>query len=312
MTRLMLVVATVLLAVALPAQARAGKFSGVVVAKQPQRGTLLLAGAHGIGLTVRGKLAHAALGDRVAVRGVRLHDGTVRTTGLRVLSRVRRATLSGTVIRRLAGGTLLASGRSVVLIHASGRRLASASDHHGGLQPGQVARFDVRFDDDDVVEAAPPVELGQVGTARIEGTVVSVSPLVVSVAGLPLTITVPAGTALPATLEAGGRIELTVQVGAANTFTLVTVDDEENEDESPAAQGQEVRVKGSVVSSTATQLVVGRGGTTFTFSPPGGSSLPVLAAGAFVKVRGVQQNGTITVERLRVEDDEGDDDGDGH
>jgi hypothetical protein len=306
----MLVVATVLLAVALPAQARAGKFSGVVVAKQPQRGTLLLAGAHGIGLTVRGKVAHAAVGDRVAVRGVRLHDGTVRTTGLRVLSRVRRATLSGTVIRRLAGGTLLASGRSVVLIHASGRRLASASDH-GGLQPGQVARFDVRFDDDDVVEAAPPVELGQVGTARIEGTVVSVSPLVVSVAGLPLTITVPAGTALPATLAAGGRIELTVQVGAANTFTLVTVDDEENEDESPAAQGQEVRVKGSGVSSTATQLVVGRGGTTFTFSPPGGSSLPVLAAGTLVEVRGVQQNGTITVERLRVEDDEGDD-GDGH
>ena len=86
----MLIVPAVLvavgLAVALPAQARTGSFSGVVVAKQRARGTMLVAGAHGAGLTVRGRLARAHVGDRVTVSGVRLRDGTLRASRLRVLS----------------------------------------------------------------------------------------------------------------------------------------------------------------------------------------------------------------------------------
>src|SRR4029077_10803967 len=129
----MLVVPAVLIAVglamALPAQARAGSFSGVVVAKQRARGTLLVAGARGVAFTVRGRFARAHVGDRVAVKGVRLHDGTVHASGLRVLSHVRLARLRGTVVRRMARGTLVASGHSVVLIHLRNRKLASASDH---------------------------------------------------------------------------------------------------------------------------------------------------------------------------------------
>jgi hypothetical protein len=311
MTKLrMLVVPAVLLAVALPAQARAGNFSGVVVAKQAQRGTVLLAGARGVGITVRGKVAHAVLGERVAVQGLRLRDGTVRMSRLRVLSRVHATMLRGTVIRELAGGTLLASGRSVVMIHRSGRHLASASDH-GDLRAGDVADFRVRFDeDDDLVEEAPPVQVGQAAVARIEGTIVSLSPFVVSTEGLPLTITVPAGVTLPAGLAAGQRIELTVQIGTGNTFTLVAIDEDENA--LPAVQAQEVEVKGSVVSSTASQLVVTSNGRMFTFTAPAGTTLPVLAAGTFVEVRGIQQSGTLTAERVRVEDQNGDGDGGGH
>ena len=147
---------------------------------------------------------------------------------VQVLARVRTARLRGTVLRKLARGTLLASGQSVVTIHQPGRRLASASDH-GGLRPGAVAEFRVRFDDDDLIEAAPPVQLGQAATARIEGTIASLSPFVVSVEGLPLTITLPAGMTLPATLAPGQRIELTVQVGTANTFTLVSIDKDEDQ-----------------------------------------------------------------------------------
>jgi hypothetical protein len=293
------------LAVALPAQARAGSFSGVVVAKQKQRGTMLIAGAHGVGLTVRGKLASAHVGDRVDVSGVRLNDGSVHASGLRVLAHVRAAALRGTVVRRLARGTLLASGHSVVLIHRSGRRLASASDD-GGLQPGDVARFEIRFHDDDLFENGQAVQLGQANEARIEGTVVSLSPLVVSLDGLPLTITVPDGMTLPDGLAAGQRIELTVQVGTGNTFTLVAIDEVENED-----QGQEVEVKGVVDSSTATQVVVDANGTMFTFVAPAGATLPVLPAGTPVEARGFEQSGTITLTRLRSEDDNGGGD-DGH
>ena len=154
-----LVLPTVLLAVALPAQARAAGFSGIVVAKQPQRGTQLVAGAHGVGFTIRGGLARTAVGDRVVFRGVRLHDGTTRMARLQALSRVRSVALRGIVLRTLARGTLLASGHSVVTIHRPGRRLASAGDH-GGLRPGDVAEFRLRFDDDDLVEAALSAALG--------------------------------------------------------------------------------------------------------------------------------------------------------
>jgi hypothetical protein len=220
------------LAVALPAQARAGTFSGVVVAKQKARGTMLLAGTHGGGLTVRRHLARARVGDRVAVTGSRLHDGTVQATRVRVLSHARHATLRGTVVRRMTRGTLLASGHSVVLIRRGSRRLASASDHgdRGDLEAGDVARIQIRFDDDEAFEEGQPVQVGQASTARIEGKVVSLSPFVVSLEGLPLTITVPAGTNLPADLAPGQRIELTVQVGNGNTFTLVAIDEVENED----------------------------------------------------------------------------------
>jgi hypothetical protein len=309
----MLVLPAVLLAVALPAQARAGEFSGVVVAKQPQRGTLLVAGARGVGLTVRGSFAHTLVGDRVAVQGVRLHDGTLRTSRLRVLARVRSASVRGTVVRRLARGMLVASGRSVIVIHQRGPRFASAFDR-GDLQPGDVAQFRIRFDDEALIEAAPPVRVGQAATARIEGTIVSLSPFVVLTEELPLTITVPAGMKLPTGLEPGQRIELTVRVGGGNTFVLVAIDEVENEN--PVVQAQEVEVKGFVSSSTTAQIVVNVNGTMFAFVAPRGRTLPVLPTGTFVDVRGLRQNGTITLTRLRVEDNDGgsgsgDDDG-GH
>jgi hypothetical protein len=40
---------------------------------------------------------------------------------------------------------------------------------------------------------------------------------------------VPDGVTLPASLAVGDDIELTVQVGAANTFTLVSIDENEND-----------------------------------------------------------------------------------
>jgi hypothetical protein len=47
-----------------------------------------------------------------------------------------------------------------------------------------------------------------------------------------------------------------------------------------------------------------------TFVATTGTTLPVLSVGTFVEVRGLRQNGTITLTRLRVEDDDGGDDGD--
>lgn len=312
MRRSMVVGAVVALSVALPAQARSAGFSGVVVAKQSHRGTMLIVGSRGVGLTVRGGLKGVTVGEKVAVRGARLHDGTIRESSLRVIAHVRRATVRGAVLRKLARGTLVASGRSVVLIHQARRQTASANDH-GGLHSGDVAEFEVAFDDDGLFEAAPPQQLNQAAVARIEGRVTSLSPFVVATEEVPLTITIPSGMTLPAGLAIGQEIELTVQVGDNNTFTLVAIDDQgEGENPNPnPAQGQEVEAKGVVSSSTATQIVVDVNGTMFTFDASTGVTLPVVPVGTFVEARGVEQNGSVTLTRLRVEDDGGDGGGDG-
>jgi hypothetical protein len=140
---------------------------------------------------------------------------------------------------------------------------------------------------------------------QIEGSVVSVSPFVVSVEGLPITITIPQGMKLPASLAAGARIELTVMTAAGNVFTLVSIDEIENANQ-VVAPNQEVEVKGFVVSSTATQLVVNSGNAMFTFAAATGVTLPMLPVGTFVEARGVSLNGVLTLTRLKLEDTEGD------
>jgi hypothetical protein len=46
---------------------------------------------------------------------------------------------------------------------------------------------------------------------------------------LPVTITVPAGMTLPTGLAAGDDVELTVQVGTGNVFTLVSIEDQNDQ-----------------------------------------------------------------------------------
>ena len=293
-----------LLALVVPAQARAAGFHGTVIAKQPQRGTLVLAGRGGIGLTVHTR-TRAALGSRVSLRGSLLRDGTIRVSRLTVLSRIRHAPIRGVVVRQLARSTIVATGRSVITIHhRAARRLASSSDH-GGLRPGTIADFRVRIGDDDLFENHATV-VGQAGDVEIEGGLVSVSPLVVSVEGLPITITVPATVTLPVALAAGQRIELIVHVTAPNVFTLVAIEEIENANETL----EEVEVEGFVTASSTTQITVNSRGAAFTFAAPPGVTLPVLPIGTFVEARGAKVKGVLTVERLKIEDD--DDDGGHH
>ncbi len=298
------------LAVAIPAQARSGTVRGTVLATHAQRGTVVLARANGAGLTVRASTAHIRVGDRVLMQTTALRDGTFRAAHLRVLSHERRAVVRGVVMRRLARSTLVATGRSVVRINLSATRTTASARDHGGLRIGEIGEFRIRFDDDLLI-AEHVQAVGQAANVRIEGAIVSVSPFVLLLeGGPPITITLPTGVTLPAGLTAGERIELTVQAGAGNVFTLVSIDEAKNAN--PVAPSDEVDVRGSVVSSTATQIVVKAGGATFTFTAPTGVTLPILATGTSVRARGVTRNGVLILERLRLEDGGGDGGGDGH
>jgi hypothetical protein len=136
--------------------------------------------------------------------------------------------------------------------------------------------------------------VSQSGTVEIEGVLTSVSPLVVSLEGLPVEITVPSGVTLPP-LTPGEEVELVVKTGAGNAFTLVSIE-QENENEN------EVEAKGLVTSSTTSQITIDAGSASLTFAAPAGETLPIVATGTCVEARGVTINGVLTLTRLRTED----------
>jgi hypothetical protein len=200
-------------------------------------------------------------------------------------------------VKRLAHALRVASGHSLLTIHTRSRALAS---HGDGVEAGDIGEFEIEFEDEGLVERGFTAA-SQSGTVQIEGVLVSVSPLVVSLEGLPIEITVPSGVTLPA-LTPGQEVELTVQAGAGNTFTLVSIEQPAvNDDE------DEVEAKGVVTDSTSSHITIDAGGATLTFAAPAGTTLPIIATGTSVEARGVSTNGVLTLTRLRVEDDGGGD-----
>ena len=176
---------------------------GTVVAKRAHGRTVVLAtGRKGAAVTVHVAHRHSRLGDRLSVVGKRLRDGTIKASSVRVLSHVKKARIHGMVVKRLAHALRVASGHSVLTIHTTGRALAS---HHDGPERGEIGEFEIEFEHGDLVEhgftpATPS------GTVEIEGHLLSVSPLVVSLEGLPIEITVPSSMTLPpADGRPGGR-----------------------------------------------------------------------------------------------------------
>jgi FtsP/CotA-like multicopper oxidase with cupredoxin domain len=298
----LLALAVVLLAVG-SATAAPQAIRGTVVAKRAHSGTVVLAaGRRGLAVTVRVAPRRVRLGDRVSVVGKRLRDGTVKASRLRVLSHVKTARLRGMVVKRLAHTTRVASGHSVLTIHTRSSRLAS---RHDGEREGDIGEFEVEFEHGHLVEDDFTPAPGS-GTVEIEGHLISVSPLVVSLDGLPIEITVPSSMTLPP-LTPGQEVELVVQTGTGNTFTLVRIESAANDDEDE----NEVEAKGTVTDSTASHITIDAGGALLTFAAPTGHTLPVIATGTFVEARGATIDGVLTLTRLRVEDCDGDGGGSG-
>jgi RNase P/RNase MRP subunit p29 len=293
----LLAVAVFLLAVG-SASAAPQAIKGTVVAKRAHT-IVLTTGRNGLAVKVRVAPRRVRLGDRVSVVGKQLRNGTIRASGLRVLSHVRKTRIRGMVVKRLAHAMLVASGHSVLTIHT---RSANAASRHDGEEKGELGEFEVEFEHGNLVEDDfNPV--APAGTVEVEGRLVTVSPLVVSLEGLPIEITVPAGMTLPP-LTPGEEVELFVQAGAGNTFTLVSIK-AENENENQNEDENEVEAKGTVTNSTTSALTIDAGGAMLTFAAPNGQTLPVIATGTFVEARGVTINGVLTLTRLKIEDDGG-------
>jgi hypothetical protein len=194
-----------------PAGALAGTFSGVVVGKGG--GSLAVAAKGGLVRTVHSR-ANLRLGARVHVSG-----GAVRPFGV-----ASRARIHGVVVRRAAGTTFLAAGRSLLAMRGATAPPSGAVVNAGvAIGSGQLTQQSLQI-------------VGHDNRVTILAPVTAVGPgtITVSVNGHPLTLRLPAGIQLPASLV-GQTVTLTVKIEEENEVEVevedeVEVENEDNDD----------------------------------------------------------------------------------
>ncbi|HEV8098934.1 MAG TPA: hypothetical protein VGP56_07285 [Gaiellaceae bacterium] len=312
MKRTLLLAAATAAVLALPATAAA--FSGVAVAKEQARHSVVVASKGGIVRTVRapGRLGSIRLGHGVTFSARRLSDGTFRATSIHSTGPVRPAVLRGIVVRNQTRlhRLLLTAGGTVLSVHAPARGLASER----GPRAGDRVEVRVRVSHDGI-SAISLTTLGHSGTLELEGIFIGATTdtlrLAVEHRG-EVFVAIPAGLRLPQ-LQPGDEIEAIVTVDAVGAFTLVSVQrDDENDDDHEGIGEDHGRVE---VHGAITQLVGGtitvqsRGGSPVTCAVPSGTDLSGFKVTDRVEMRCANVNGTLTLTRLRRDDDDDDDGG---
>ena len=314
MKRMLLLLAVMAAAVAVPATAMAAR--GVALTKDQARHAVVVATKSGAVRTVRapGRLGAVRVGHRVVYSARQLSDGTFRAGSIRTTGRAGRATFRGIVVRnqRRLHRLLISAGGSVFSVRAPSRGFASSR----GPRPGDRVEVRVRLTKHGL-DAGSVTTLGHSGTMELEGIFLSVNGdqlrLAVEHRG-EVFVTVPAGLQLPQ-MQPGDEIELIVTVDAAGAFTLVSVQtDDENDDdhEGIGEQNGKVEVHGQITDFPAGGITVqSHGGSPVTCSVPAGVDLSAFHVGDRVEMKCADVNGTLTLVRLKQEDDEDDDGGDG-
>lgn len=231
---LALLVAVVGLAVA-ASPASAASFKGVIVAKDASRSAVAVASTNGAIHTFRSaKAPGLRVGQVVSASGSKLGDGTYRAATLRVTGHAKTTRIRATVVRnQKAQRRLLVSGGSttfVVRTRASVRALASRAED--GPKPGDEITAKV-----DVSTGTPlsttVTTVGHLGTLELEGIVTKLDAgsieLIVAKSGF-VTIALPAGFTLPAGLAVFDAVSIEVAVSTTGALTLVSVENDENDD----------------------------------------------------------------------------------
>jgi hypothetical protein len=292
---------------ALPATAAA--LRGVVVAKDPARHALVIASRGGVVRTVRapGHLRAVRAGERLVFSARRLSDGTFKAASLRPAGRARAAVLRGTVVRHRGSRLLLSTGGSVIAMRAPGRG-----------RPGDRVQTRVSIGRNGGLTATSFKDLGHSNSLELEGIFLGLNGnqlrLAVEHRG-EVFVTVPNGFQLPP-LKPGDEVELDVSVDATTgAFTLLSI---RTDDENDGENGK-VEVEGTITNLSDTTITVSPGNDDEGDDDDGGGA-PVTCAvtnkslvSGFqmndkVEMRCAMVNGTLTLVRLKKEDDdEGDD-----
>jgi hypothetical protein len=211
----LLFAAVVAAAVAVPSNALAGTFNGVVVGKST--GHIAVATKSGAVLTINTR-ANPRLGARVRVNG----------TSMRTIGFSRSARIHAIVVKRVGGRTFVAAGRSLLSIRSQ-RAFASAAG--SGPATGAVVNATVGITSGQLTQQTMQV-VGQTSNAIVQAQVTAVGPgtITVLVNGVPLQISLPAGITLPASLV-GQFVTLNLSLAQSGNPTATTGDDENDNDD---------------------------------------------------------------------------------
>jgi hypothetical protein len=298
---------------AIPATASA--FSGVAIAKDQARHSVVVAAKGGVVRTVRapGRLGSIRLGHRVSYAARRLSDGTFRATSIRSTGRAGRAALRGVVVRNQPRlhRLLLTAGGTVLAVRAPARGFAS----NRGPRAGDRVEVRVRITGNGL-SATSISTVGHAGTLELEGIFLGATAdtlrLAVEHRGEVLAA-IPAGFQLPQ-LQPGDEIEAIVTVDAAGAFTLVSVQGDDQNDDDHEGIGEDhgkVEVHGTITQLGDGKITVqSHHGSPVTCAVPSGVDLSGFQLNDRVEMKCAVVNGTLTLARLKKDDDDDDDGGD--
>jgi hypothetical protein len=264
MTRI--VIGALALLAAVPATAAADTVDGVVVARDTQRGTVVVAGRDAATLHVN-RPASFKPGVRLRATASRLADGTFRPTAVKRRGRAGSAKLRFTLLRRAGGDALVTAGGSTFTLRRGPAAL-----------PGAVVAARLKIAKGKVA-VAKAKQVGQAttlalparfaaGALRLEGG---------------LTVAVPAGVELA--LEEGDEVELLVAVGADGSFTLVAIDGA-------------IEAYGAVAAVSATSITVGA----VTCAVPEDLDVSDILAGDIAYVHCSVLAGVLTADELELDE----------
>lgn len=305
-----------------PALAHAGTLRGTVAAKQANRHVLVLATRHGHVTTARVsplQLQRAKIGNRLALAGKRLADGSFLTTRLHKLGTAKRARVSVVVLKARARRLLVAGGGSAFSIRLTrGTRLLASST--GGVHAGEKIDAEVELSDDGLVGTtmnvtgdAPLIDFSGVVTAM------DATSITVTAEDIATVVQLPDGLVLPPIVQVGSEVEIVASItGSTLTLTAIKLDDENaqgNEDGGSSVDDQgRVEAEGTVTTFDSHTITIqpGENASPVTFAIPDGFTLPAgLADGSLVEARGELVSGVLTLTRLELQDQGEDGSGDG-
>ena len=316
MLRFMLAVAAAMLLTPAIAQGatKATTIHGTVAVKQAHRHVLVLATRHGVVESARvtaRQLRHTRIGDRLALTGKRLADGSLHVTKLRHVGSAKRAHMTVVILKTKARRLLVAGGGSAFSIRLTkGTRFLAGK---ASPQAGQEVKADVELSDDGPVGTklhdegdAPMIDFSGVVTA------IGATSFTVTTDGIDTVVQLPDGVVLPSVVHVGSEVEVVAAIdGATLTLEAIKLDDDNPGDDggSDVDHGK-VKVEGFVTAldTTAGSITIkpGDNASPVTFAIPDGFTLPDgLAVGSVVEARGEMVEGVLTLTRIELGNEDG-------
>jgi hypothetical protein len=274
--------------------AAAGSFSGVTVAKDVKRKSLIVASGHSI-RTVRAGAGYARIrvGQRVVVRASKLADGTYRAGSVRRAGRAARVRFGAVVVKneRAQRRLILSAGGSVFAVRAGAGGRATAGASGGGLTAGDrvevVAKLTAA-----ATWSGSATETGRAKLVELEGIFLEKKgdgfDLAVVARGL-VHIDVPEGAVLP-NFEAGDQVRMVVLIGRDGSFTFIRGAEEGEKPKKPEHPKEGSEVQGVLAEKDPYSVTVrSEGDKRIQCAVPSGMDLSIFRVGERVKIRCVSR-----------------------